>query len=345
MKRKKPTRLPPPPTVNPQTWQALFEAADEYVEAEPWLNMGDAEAFGVYDRTLGRTGWGVALGQMQESFGLAFYQEREGLAQFQEIVATHGELFRSDYDFLATQNMLNFNWVPKNELHPHDLDIIKSVGWPTSGEERYYQFYSYRPGYLPWPLDENEARFMLRGLEAGMLMAEKVSVFKTIPPGMMPMWIFENDDWKLAIVKPDPWEPPPLERAVLLESSLAHFQKKNIVQKGTWEAGHFYLRGQVMDMERPYHMHIVALVDSESTYALPPQAMRPTDNVAEVLHNVLVGAIEKENVIPIEMAFSDQRLMQAISPVLEKLGIKAVFKPSLPAFDVLKQEMREHFPK
>ncbi len=315
------------------------------MEAEPWLNMGDAEAFGVYDRTSGRSGWGVALGQIQETFGLAFYQEREGLAQFQEIVATHGDLFRRDYDFLATQNMLNFNWVPKNELYPHDLDIIKSAGWPTSGEERYYQFQSYRPGYLPWPLDENEARFMLRGLEAGMLMSEKVSVFKTIPLGSMPMWIFKNDDWHLAVVKPDPWEPPPLERAVLLESALARLQKKNIVQRGAWEAGHFYSPGQVMDMDRPYHMHIVALVDSESTYAFPPQAMRPTDNEAEILRNVLVGAIETESVMPFEMAFSDLRLMQAVTPVLEKLGIKALLKPSLPGLEILKKGMREHFSK
>jgi len=328
--------------VDPRTWQALFECADEYVDAEPWLNMGDAEIFGVYDANSARSGWGVALGQLGENYGLGFYQELEGLYQLKQVIDSKGELFRHDFDYVATMNMLNFNWVPRNELRSFDVDIIRSVGWPTNGDERYHQFISYRPGYAPWPLDESEARFMLRGLEAGMLMAKNLQAFKTIPSGMMPLWKFENDDWNLVIVKPDEWQPSPYEPAELDEVTIARIKKK-VVQKGTWEAGHFYQHSNIMDMERPYHLHIVALVDSESHYALPPMPVKPIDNVAQVIIKVFVGSVEKEKRLPSEVVCSDHRLMQAVSPVLEKLNIKTSFSSSLPAIDDLKENMRDLF--
>jgi hypothetical protein len=342
MKRKASTG-PQPPKVDLRIWKALFEAADRYVAAQPWRTMGDAEAFGVYDAESGRSGWCVALGQQGEHFGLGFYQELQGLQQLRRILTSKGKSFFDDFDNIATMNVLNYNWAPKNELDPYDLDILKQSGRHFKGAKMLHQFTSYRPGYSPWPLDGVEALFMIRGLEAGMLMAENLSFINLVPPGNLPLWKYENDRWILSVVEPEPWVPEPYGPVEPDDITMARIKAKTGPQHDVWEAGHFYQPGNVGDLDRPYHLHFMAVTDSETGFLFPLLPIQPIEKVPLGMMRAIAGAVDSANRRPTEVVFCDQRLLESLKPVLSGLNIKATFKSRLPALEEVKKGTGEYF--
>ncbi len=336
MKRKR-QEGPLPPKVDPKVWEALFACADRYVAAKPWRHMGDAETFGVYDAASGRSGWGVSLGQLGENFGFAFYQELQGLQQLRRIITSQGHDFFDDFDNIATMNVLNYNWAPKDELDPYDLGILKQTGRLLKGAKLLHQFSSYRPGYSPWPLDEDEALFMIRGLEAGMLMAENLPVFKKVPPGGLPLWKFEKGRWEQCVVIPEAWAPEPYGTFVPDDITMARFKAKSGTSHAMWEAGHFYQPGNIGDRARPYHIHFMAVTDSETGYLFPLFPVPPDEPVPLAMMRAIAGAVESAHQRPSEIFFSEQRLLDSLKKVLAELNIKATFKSRLPAIEEVKK--------
>src|SRR5665213_2103021 len=156
------------PIVPLESSRALYELADEYVRIKPWETIGNADFFNVIDENSGLSGWAVVLGHAGEVFGLALYQGLLGLSQLQTLLDSDDGIPTMGFDYVASLDLLNFNWVPGPELGEIDRKVLKAAGRPTEGKKRYHQFQSYRPGYVAWALDEDEALFLTRGMQAAL---------------------------------------------------------------------------------------------------------------------------------------------------------------------------------
>ena len=330
------------PIVSADTSAALFELADEFVRIKPWETIGNADFINVVDENSGRSGWAVVLGHAGEVFGLALYQGLQGLSQLQTLLASDDGIPTMGFDYVASLDLLNFNWVPGPELGEIDRKVLKAAGRPTEGKKRYHQFQSYRPGYVAWALDEEEALFLTRGMQAALALKRILDRGNNpFVPDLVPSFKFtRHGKLELGLVKPGSWQAPELEPPSLAPAVSAKLRA--MPHSGTWQGGHFFGHAQVLDKDRPYHFHVAAFVEDGGGYAFPPNAFAPSDSLAQALADCLVTAAEKEGVMPSVIEFSDARLVRALAPLLSGLGIKAAHRAELPAFDELADALRMH---
>jgi len=81
------------------------------------------------------------------------------------------EGYEASMQILLETPMLQASFENRNELHKKDREIIKSLGLKFRGRYAWPMFRSYRPGYFPWFLTSEEARFLTWRLEQGLEMA------------------------------------------------------------------------------------------------------------------------------------------------------------------------------
>src|SRR5665213_1061773 len=333
------------PIVPLESSRALYELADEYVRIKPWETIGNADFFNVIDENSGLSGWAVVLGHAGEVFGLALYQGLLGLSQLQCLFETEDGIPAQGFDYVASLDFLNYNWVPGPELDEIDTEVLKLVGRRTKGQERYHQFQSYRPGYVAWALDKHETEFLGLGMQAALALRQALA--KGINPfvdGFAPSFKFtKQGKLEMGLVKPEPYQAPELDPPHLAPAASEVI--RTIPHSGTWQAGHFFAHGQVMDAERPYHLHMLAFVEDGSGYAFPPNAFGPLDNVAQAFINQFAEVVAGEKTAPETIEISDRQLLRAVAPQLSQLGVMAVYRPELPGLKELADTFREYLVK
>ena len=145
---------PEAPKVPVDLWRELYEAARQFQIMAPWGWMEDVAVLGVINE-LGMRLLCV-LGGMGEVFGLASYQEASGARVLLNLIHGPGQ---RDPDFLFTQDELLLDFVPQRQLRKESKKVIEQLAFnPAPTQPRLYpQFFSHKPGYVPWFIDELEA--------------------------------------------------------------------------------------------------------------------------------------------------------------------------------------------
>src|SRR6266436_4148600 len=160
---------PEAPKVPVDLWRELYETARQFQIMAPWDWMEDVAVLGVINE------FGMrllcVLGGMGEVFGLASYQEASGARVLLNLIRGPGQ---RDPDFLFTQDELLLDFVPKSQLRKESKKVIEQLGFtPAPTKPRLYpQFFSHKPGYVPWFIDEFEARVLLDDIRKSMRFSE-----------------------------------------------------------------------------------------------------------------------------------------------------------------------------
>src|SRR5699024_7013430 len=104
------------------------------------------------------------LGGGGEVFGLAVYIGDEGYT------ALMGSLsdMPPNFDFIVSQRSLLLSFEDREDLEKDDYRLVKSYDIPFRGRKSWPSFTSYKPGFYPWLMDDEEARLMLLGIERTM---------------------------------------------------------------------------------------------------------------------------------------------------------------------------------
>jgi hypothetical protein len=114
----------------------------------------------------------TVLGNMGEIFGLASYRGSVG-ADFL-LRLRRGEFDPENRDTGYAQDALLVDFVPRKDLRKEERAILQQLDFkpPVRKPQRFPQFQSHRPGYVPWFIDEAEARLLLDDLRKAILFAE-----------------------------------------------------------------------------------------------------------------------------------------------------------------------------
>lgn len=146
-----------------QDLKALYSAAIEFKNAAPWDWMHDSDIFGVQDPVSGETGYCCVMGAGGEHFALGVYLGGEGLAGILRILS--GEFYPRHEEALFVQKCLMASFEDRSYLKKEDLGHIKALGLKFRGANAYPLFRNYSPGYVPWYLTGEEARFLTLALK------------------------------------------------------------------------------------------------------------------------------------------------------------------------------------
>jgi len=206
-----------------EEWRRLYEAAIAFKEARPWEWMTEAHLFGVRNPETKEIGYGSIMGMRGEHFALAVYLGSEGLDGFWRMET----LQEPDPAFLLEIPLLQASFEDRRELRRQDLQVIKSLGLKFRGRKAWPLFRSYVPGYFPWFLTAEEARFLTlalqQALEVALRVREDPTLLDSLQEGLYlvrtPERRGEALAWKDEWMRPPPPEarpsPPPVEEAEL----------------------------------------------------------------------------------------------------------------------------------
>ena len=339
------------PLPSNEVFTRLLETAAEFSHARCWEWMSDTDIFGVQDPGHGDVGYCCVMGNAGQLFGLAVYLGSEGLLAY-EMVAT-GVLEPGDLEVLSYQRCLMVDFEDRRALRPYDLDLIKTSGLKFRGRKSWPRFTSYRPGYVPWKLTVEEARFLTIAIQQALSVALRFKEDEALLDSPDPGEIFfvrvpanEGDaqTWTDQWLEPAAVEVEDYPLDSLEQVRLQRIAKRISSRPGTWEIDLFLapmiIGEKTEPEERPSYGRVFLCVDHDSFSILDSLVTSPADGLAG-LRIRFIQLLETHLVVPENILVRKNEVFDLLQPIAEHLGIELSITESLPALDQARDALME----
>ncbi len=334
-----------PPSI--QEWKNLYDAALEFKRIRCWDWMWDSDIFGVQNPESGEIGYCCVMGRLGQHYALAVYLGTEGLEGYLKIQS--GEISPDDIDALHVQKCLMVSFEDRKFLREPDFRVIKELKLKFRGRKSWPLFRSYRPGYLPWYLTKDEARYLTVALQQAIVVALRFKEDKDmlVPPKENQYLVRVSEKEGRGLKWKDEWlEPLPLEKEVVAEpideARLERIGKTVPRGRGIWEVDFFYFPGGVKEGERPYYPCTLLLVDRGSGFVLNAHLAKPSKYSSEFMDKFL-STIENIQHLPKEVLAKKEEVFKLLEPITSRLGIKLRKVERLISLEEVRAGMFEFF--
>ena len=326
----------PVPAIPLDLWRELYQAASSFQLLAPWQWMDDTHILGINNDHGVRLV--TVLGNMGEIFGLASYRGSVG-ADFL-LRLRRGEFDPENRDTGYAQDALLVDFVPRKDLRKEERAILQQLDFkpPVRKPQRFPQFQSHRPGYVPWFIDEAEARQLLDDLRKAVPFVELLRTSLTLyesrqenefpffPASVSEPLTLDQFEWHTIVPVPPPADPPVDTHGFDLPTLLALPQPAQI----TWELTAFYATMAISEPPRPYYPKMALGVDAVTGMILAFQLGAPDQTMAQTAAHGLVQSIEASGCRPTSIKMDSTNLMRALQPLADALGAKLLQAESLP---------------
>jgi hypothetical protein len=313
-----------------EEWRELYSAAEEFRRAGCWSRMWDSDVFGIKNPVDGEVGYCCVMGHGGEHFGLGVYLGTQGLQGILKMQS--GDLPSNAIDMLQVQDCLMASFEDRKLLWPEDLEVIRSLGLKFRGANAWPLFRSYRPGYVPWFLTGEEARFLTLALGQAIDVSNRFANDPDMldPPDVDADLYFvrvpEKDgvrlEWR------DDWlEPVPMERAKLVgehvdAARLEELARRKLPRRGSCEIGSFLAPQPVKEgSERPF-FPVMTLFVERGSGMIRNYRMERSPCARPGYAGQLLDVGESTGILPQEVIVDKEEAYRSLQPVTSKLGIE-----------------------
>ncbi len=344
------------PALPSETWRALYEAADALGELRLWECMGDSELLGVDDPHSGGPVLGAVMGGMGEVFGIALHHGPAALRWVLDLATNDAP--EVDMDAFLSIAVVKVEFVPKGELPPEDKRRMKALGFVPRGglRAKWPVFQSHRPSYLPWHIDESDARLLLHALPRLTALGAAVRPlyesdddfpsdgFAFFPKDRAagPLRLDEVE-WRQVTVPP---ESAPAAFAVdeVTAAILAKLPRQSAV---VLEVEAFCGIGSIAEGGEdgcPWLVKAALAAESESGFIAGMELGKsPGDTLEAIAGRAFVGGMKKLGVRPGAVHLKNRRVAESLAALAAQLGIPLKLCRELPAVDEARAAMPPQF--
>jgi hypothetical protein len=349
-------------------WKKLYDAAIALREIESWRWMSDAQVFGVQNPDNQEIGYCCVLGELGEVLGLVVYLGSVGLEQYRKVQS--GKLRADSLEIVYGQSCLTAWFSNRGDLDKYDIKIASQLGLQFRGRAAWPQFRSFRPGYHPWFLTEDEAKYLTLCLEQTRDVALRIRT--------NPEWLsapskgryrvrvpVENPDPSVAeahhvaqpamseslagqpllfadLARSQPWQwcdqwlnpaplPKPVIRSVPLdEDRLLRIKNASCGHHGIWEIDGAYISEAVDGDERPFFPYMMLCVDHDSGFILATVLAQPSTWESEFAETFL-GSVEQQKLLPEKLWLRKEALRALFEPLATQLDVSVEMTSKLTA--------------
>jgi len=357
------------PRCSLSSWKNLYDAADAFREIACWDWMSDVDLFGVQNPNSGEIGYCCVLGEFGEVFGLVVYLGSAGLEQHRKIQS--GKIHAGLSDAVYSQNCLTAWFGGRSELDKNDRKVVKDLGRKYRGGDDWPQFRSIQPGYIPWFLAEDEAKFLTLCLaqarqialrfakDPGCLTAPgknlylvQVSRQKTdsrsvaqpsgssVAPGQQTLFPETVEDpefeWDSQWLAPAPLIKTPVRPVPLDELRLQRIKKTSQGHRGIWEIDAFFTPSPVDNGDRPFLPFTLLCAERDSGMILGTVLAEVTTWETEFA-KAFLESVEQHKILPNKLSMRKEELRQLFAPLAAQLGIEIESSKKLAAVDRAKR--------
>jgi len=153
-----------------EAWQELNAAAGRVSDLGPWKWMSEMDVFGIQVPSTAELVFASVMGELGEHYAVAAYRGASALYSFLAMTVDQD----SPPESVLEVPMIQASFGGRNELRKEDHEIIKRLGLRFRGANAWPAFRSYRPGYLPWFLEDDEIEVLRLILEQVLDVAPRV---------------------------------------------------------------------------------------------------------------------------------------------------------------------------
>jgi hypothetical protein len=324
-----------PPTI--ETMQSLYDESRELLARRPWQRMFDRNLVLVQDRASNTMSYCSILGNLGEVYAL---HANLGEAGYRGILKIQSGEVQTAGEFLAVQRSVFVEFVRLGELTPPDRGLLKALGDPLKRGAFVPMFRSLRPGYHPWYVTESEARSLVPCLRAVNQVWDQL---QRAPEASY--WIRQGEypvvaGGEIGLARPPAPPEPMLPVPALDEQRLARIRKRKLKPHAPLQVDHFYTAAKIgKPNERKMLFRGAMAIDAETAFAFPPEAASPEDATGDLLHRVVLTAMETGGILPREIQVGRSEFRALLAPLGQALGVPVKLHKSLPALDFAKTEL------
>lgn len=337
-----------PPTL--EEWRRLYEAAISVKEIASWEWMTETDIFGVQDPKTDALGFVSVMGMLGEHYSIAVYLGPEGLYGFWDF--EEAASFAPPEQFLEIPQ-LQASFEDRNELRNKDREIIKKLRLKFRGRQAWPMFRSYRPGFFPWFLEAEEARFLTHVLGQVLDVAPRVKQDRSLlEPSDSDSYLVrvshQKDgvlSWEDRIMDVPPPEPAPIP--ISMDVQALENLKRLPRSRNKIEIDFFMFPGPVREKgARPFFPYMLLTVDSRSGFILGTELLTPDPSLKAMWGLIplnVVYQLAKAGTVPKQVLVRSELLFQLLQPVAEELRFKLKRSNRLRGLDPAKKSLLQRF--
>ena len=330
-------------------WKRLYELAVQVKELEPWEWMEEAEFFGVKNPETDEIGFISIMGLLGEHLSMGVYLGAEGLYGYWNI---------SDPDAGLENNPLALFDVPqlqasfedRQQLEKQDYDLIKRLGLKFRGSQNYPLFRSIHPGFMPYFVTAEEARFLIYAMEQTLEIAPRIrddeNLLADPDEDLYLVRVSEKQGGKLVWRDEIMNIPPPEEFTIFVDapkeiiSELKNFpQKKGLVLEIDFSYSPMPVREK---NQRPFFPKILLITEASQGMIVAFELVKPEETLLETHENIpfhLVENLRKLGVRPEEIRVQSEMLFEMLRTFTQQINVKLRQTDELPTVEMAKESM------
>lgn len=329
-----------------EEWAKLYAAANEYKAMECWEWMHEDEIFGVRNPETDELAFVSIMGEIGQVFALNAYLGTVGLDSFFDISSNKDP--DEDEQIYLNLNCLTASFEDRQDLDAADLKIIKQLGLKFRGKKQWPQFRSHRPGFMPWPVNSEECRFLKLIIEQAMNVADrcrdsnqlilprndKILIRTLQGKGAKAKWI----DTYGKVDKPAPtYSSFSINNELVLRKMIKQFNKSNV----TWEADTFFVLSPIREKKgaRPYLPTMFLVVENDSGMVIDYELISDTGDLALCCFERVVGLINRLEKIPKKIVVRKAEFYYCLLEICQHLDIELKLVEKLIVLPMVREEL------
>jgi hypothetical protein len=328
-----------------EEWRKLYESVVRVKEISPWEWMTEAEIFGVQNPETDELGFVSVMGMLGEHYAVSLYLGSEGLYEFWQFEEM-GDMI--DPEGLLEIPQLQASFENREELDKRDREVIKELGLKFRGRHAWPMFRSYRPGFFPWFLETEEARFLTYALnqlaDVAPRLREESSLLETsgeesylvrVPRRESGTLVWE--DQLLDVPPPEP-SPIPIELDVQVLEDLEQLPPS----ENNLEIDFFMFPAPIQEEKktRPIFPYMLLTVDAQSGMILGNAILTPDPSMEAMWGSIpanVAHQLARAGIMPEDVMVGSELLFQLLQPLAESLGFKLEQSQTLPNLHPVKE--------
>jgi len=326
-------------------WYDTLKVAKQYHALKPWNVMYDDHIFGVYDPVSSQYLFCSVIGNMGEIHGLAVYVGMDGFFALIDTL-TSG---RDEFDILQRQHGLLISFEDRLDLTKEEYKLIKSYDISFRGKKAWPSFVSYKPGYYPWQMNNEEARLMILALEEAMNVCEEMKTGLQLPDILKDEQLLirannhpnaQSENTSFIIDLEDIFANDTRLELTISELEIKRISKIKKILPVTIEFSLNYVNMpiEVTQGERPIFPLAVIVADYDESIIIHHQLYEEQIN-CHIAQREFVNILHNFNGIP-NTILTDDRTYYYIVPLLEELNITVEIAERLPTTEELLQGLQ-----
>jgi hypothetical protein len=325
-----------------ERWRQLYEVAERVRVLAPWQWMDEAQVFGVRPAG-GDIAFVSVMGLLGQHFAISAYLGAEGLSGF--LALEEADDSEDAGDRLLEIPQLQASFEARRALQKQDLETIRALGLAPRGRA-WPLFRSFRPGYVPWFVSDDEITLLVTILEQVLDLAPRLEE----DPELLTL---PGDDAFL-VRAPDPagggWRDevvtvaPPAPRGIPFAIETADLATLARLPRSASaiEVDLFRFPAAVEEGPRPFYPYALLLADARGGTILGVDLLSPVESLPTMWGQVpakITRQLIAAGRAPREMRARSELVLQLLEPLAAKAGFTLRRSTSLPSADAARRGM------